>query len=450
MNLLFIQPSQLDEQGRVVKYRKGYMPSLAIAILVGLTPDRHRITVVNDLVEEIPFDGDFDLVCITVMTVQAPRAYQVADRFRANGAKVVLGGIHPTFMPEEAAQHADAVVVGEAEPVWETLLEDFEAGRLNCRYIPEGHPPLDRLVNPGWQHFNMKLYRNSAGSSMPRIPVYTTRGCLYGCSFCSVSKAYGRTHRHKPIANVIEEVDESLADTYFFVDDNIVCNFDYAEELFKGLCGKNVRWLSQASMQLFKRPDLVSLAAKSGCKSLFLGIESISQETLKGVKKGFNNPDSYPEFFELLHRHGIRPLVSMIIGLDQDTPEDVERTLEFLIEQKIQNVYLSIYTPLPGTDVYTEMERNGRIIERDWSKYDLSHVVHQPINFTPETLESTYWQVYGRLYSFGAIMRRTAGSLSKLRGDRGKALRDILVQIHMNAQIRNREHLQSLGVGRIR
>ncbi|MEN8686370.1 MAG: radical SAM protein [Desulfuromonadales bacterium] len=426
------------------------MPSLAIAILVGLTSDRHRITVVNDLVEEIPFGGDFDLVCITVMTVQAPRAYQVADRFRANGAKVVLGGIHPTFMLEEAAQHADAVVVGEAEPVWERLLEDFEAGRLNCRYIPEGHPPLDRQVNPGWQHFNMKLYRNSAGSSMPRIPVYTTRGCLYGCSFCSVSKAYGRTHRHKPIANVIEEVDESLADTYFFVDDNIVCNFDYAEELFKGLCGKNVRWLSQASMQLFKRPDLINLAAKSGCKSLFLGIESISQETLKGVKKGFNKPDSYPEFFELLHRSGIRPLVSMIIGLDQDTPEDVERTLEFLIEQKIQNVYLSIYTPLPGTDVYTEMKRNGRIIERDWSKYDLSHVVHQPINFTPEALESTYWQVYGRLYSFGAIMRRTAGSLSKLRGDRGKALRDILVQIHMNAQIRNREHLQSLGVGRIR
>jgi radical SAM superfamily enzyme YgiQ (UPF0313 family) len=168
------------------------------------------------------------------------------------------------------------------------------------------------------------------------------------------------------------------------------------------------------------------------------------------MKKGFNNPDSYPEFFDLLNRFGIRPLVSMIIGLDQDTPEDVERTLDFLIEQKIQNVYLSIYTPLPGTDVYAEMERNGRIIERDWSKYDLSHVVHQPVNFTPEALENTYWQVYGRLYSFGAIISRSFGSLAKFRVDRGKALRDILVQIHMNAQIRNREHLQSLGIGRIR
>ena len=316
--------------------------------------------------------------------------------------------------------------------------------------MPNGHPSLDRLVVPGWEHFNMAVYRNSAGSSMPRIPIYTTRGCLYGCSFCSVSKAYGRTHRHKPIANVIEEVDASRADTYFFVDDNIVCNFDYAEELFKALSGKNVRWLSQASMQLFKRPDLIALAAESGCKSLFLGIESITPETLKGMKKGFNNPDSYPEFFDLLNRFGIRPLVSMIIGLDQDTPEDVERTLDFLIEQKIQNVYLSIYTPLPGTDVYAEMERNGRIIERDWSKYDLSHVVHQPVNFTPEALENTYWQVYGRLYSFGAIISRSFGSLAKLRVDRGKALRDILVQIHMNAQIRNREHLQSLGIGRIR
>ena len=450
MKLLFIQPSQLDEQGRVVKYRKGYMPSLALAILIGLTPDKHRITVVNDLVEEIPFNEKFDLVCITVMTVQALRAYQIADRFRANGVRVVLGGIHPTFMAEEAAQHADSVVVGEAETVWETLLEDLEAGQLKHRYMPNGHPSLDRLVVPGWEHFNMAVYRNSAGSSMPRIPIYTTRGCLYGCSFCSVSKAYGRTHRHKPIANVIEEVDASRADTYFFVDDNIVCNFDYAEELFKALSGKNVRWLSQASMQLFKRPDLIALAAESGCKSLFLGIESITPETLKGMKKGFNNPDSYPEFFDLLNRFGIRPLVSMIIGLDQDTPEDVERTLDFLIEQKIQNVYLSIYTPLPGTDVYAEMERNGRIIERDWSKYDLSHVVHQPVNFTPEVLENTYWQVYGRLYSFGAIISRSFGSLAKFRVDRGKALRDILVQIHMNAQIRNREHLQSLGIGRIR
>ena len=124
MKLLFIQPSQLDEQGRVVKYRKGYMPSLALAILIGLTPDKHRITVVNDLVEEIPFNEKFDLVCITVMTVQALRAYQIADRFRANGVQVVLGGIHPTFMAEEAAQHADSVVVGEAETVWETLLEE--------------------------------------------------------------------------------------------------------------------------------------------------------------------------------------------------------------------------------------------------------------------------------------------------------------------------------------
>jgi len=450
MNLLFIQPSQLDEQGRVVKYRKGYMPSLALAILIGLTPNKHRITVVDDLVEEIPFDGDFDLVCITVMTVQAPRAYQIADRFRASGAQVVLGGVHPTFMPEEATQHADAVVVGEAESVWVKLLEEFESGQLEDRYAPEGHPSLDRLVIPGWQHFNMDVYRNSAGSRMPRIPVYTTRGCLYGCSFCSVSKAYGRTHRHKPVVNVLKEIDASRADSYFFVDDNIACNFDYAEELFKALSGRDVRWLSQASMQLFKRPDLVALASESGCKSLFLGIESITPETLQGMKKSFNNPDSYPEFFELLNRFGIRPLVSMMIGFDQDTPEDIERTLDFLIKQKVQNVYLSIYTPLPGTDIYAEMEQNGRLIERDWSKYDLSHVVHLPANFTPEALEKTYWQIYRRLYSFRVIMARNFASLSRLRGDRGKALRDILVQIHMNAQIRNREDPRSLGIGRIR
>jgi radical SAM superfamily enzyme YgiQ (UPF0313 family) len=450
MNILLIYPSQLHENGQVMKYRKGYMPPLSLAILNSLTPESHNVTIVNDMVEEINFDGDYDLVSLSAMTVQAPRAYQIADCFREKGVKVVIGGIHASMLTEEVLNHADSVVVGEVETIWETLLEDLESGQLNSFYLPDGNLLLDRLVIPKWDGFNMGSYRKSMGSNLPRMPIYTTRGCLYNCSFCAVSKAYGRTHRHKPIENVLKEIDATGADSYFFVDDNIVCDFNYAGDLFRALIPKKIRWVSQASMQLLKRPDLIELAALAGCKSLFLGIESISPEVLKGMKKGFNQPDSYPEFFDRLKRAGIRPLVSIIIGLDQDTPEDIERTLNFLIEQHLNNVYLTIYTPLPGTDLYADMEQDGRIIERDWSKYDLSHAVHQPLNFSPGELEKTYWNVYERLYSPSTIMKRTFSNLSKIRTDKGRIVRDLLVQIHMNTQIRNREHPLSMGLGRIK
>jgi radical SAM superfamily enzyme YgiQ (UPF0313 family) len=249
---------------------------------------------------------------------------------------------------------------------------------------------------------------------------------------------------------VLQEIEAVNADSYFIVDDNIVCDLDYADELFRAIKPKNIRWMSQASMQLLKQPDLIELAAHAGCKSLYLGIESINPKALKGMKKGFNQPDSYPEFFDRLSRAGIRPLVSMIIGLDQDTPEDIEHTFDFLIKQRIQNVYLHIYTPLPGTDLYAEMDQAGRIVERNWSKYDMCQVIHQPVNFTPEGLEQTYWKMYERIYSTGAIMKRTFGSLSGLRLNRGKAVRDMLVQFHMRTQIRNREHPLSMGLGRIK
>jgi radical SAM superfamily enzyme YgiQ (UPF0313 family) len=450
MKILLVYPSQLDENGQVMKYHKAYMPPLSLAILNSLTPGNHDVTVVNDMVEEIDFEGDYDLVSLSAMTVQTPRTYQIADRFRARGVKVVIGGIHASCLSEEAGQHADSVVIGEVETVWESLLADLEEGNLNDCYLSEGHPSLDRLVIPKWTGFNMQSYRKSAGSKMPRMPIFTTRGCLYNCSFCAVSKAYGRTHRHKPVENVLKEIDATGADAYFFVDDNIVCDFDYAADLFRALLPKKIRWMSQASMQLLKRPDLIDLAALSGCKSLFLGIESISPDVLKGMKKGFNQPDSYPEFFDRLNRAGIRPLVSIIIGLDQDTPEDIERTLDFLIQTRVSNVYLNIYTPLPGTDLYTEMAQDGRLLERNWSRYDLSHVVHQPLNFTPEHLEKTYWQLYERLYCAGAITKRTLGGLTGLRNGPGKMIRDLLAQVHMHRQIRNREHPLSMGLGRVK
>jgi radical SAM superfamily enzyme YgiQ (UPF0313 family) len=450
MNILLVYPSQLDANGQPMRYRQAYMPPLALALVAALTPERHRVRVINDMVEAIDYAGDYDLVGITALTSQAPRAYQIADRFRAQGIRVVIGGIHASLLPDEAAAHADAVVIGEAEELWEGLLADAESGRLQPRYTRTSYPSLDRLLIPRWDGFDLSRYRNSIGPSrMPRLQIYTTRGCLYACKYCTVSKFFGKTYRHKPIANVLREIEATRADAYFFVDDNIVCDFDYSAELFKTLRGTGIRWLSQASTQLLDKPELIDLAAAAGCKSLFLGIESISPAALRSVRKGFNRPDAYPELFARLERAGIRPLVSMMVGLDQDTPEDIQHTLDYLLKHRVQNVYLSIYSPLPGTDLYAEMEQAGRIIERDWSKYDLAHVVCQPQHFTPAELERTYWQLFTRLYAPGAIGARLLTDLVGLRSGPAKLLRNAAIQMHMYQQVRQQVHPLSMGIGRL-
>lgn len=450
MNILLISPSQLADDGRPMRFRQANMPPLALATIAALTPDRHAVRVVNDMVEMIDYDGDYDLVGLTAMSSQAPRAYQIADRFRKQGVKVVIGGIHASTLPDEAALHADAVVIGEAETVWEQLLADLEAGCLAETYAPDGYPTLDRLVIPRWDGFDMSCYRTSIGRRRkPRMPVNTTRGCLYACKFCTVTRFYGQTYRHKPIANVLAEIDAADADAYFFVDDNIVCSPDYARELFAALKGRNIRWLSQASTQILANPDLIDQAAAAGCRGMFLGIESVSNATLKSVRKGFNRPELYPELFARMERVGIRPYAGMIVGLDEDTPETMRQMQEFLLKHHVQGVFFSIFTPLPGTELYEELSAAGRIIESDWSKYDMAHVVFQPKHFTPEELLQTYWQMYRRLYSPMAIGGRLLRDAAMLRKGFGRLARDGAYQFYMYRQVSHgQQHPLSMGVGR--
>lgn len=450
MKILLVYPSLIDETGQVIRYRKAYTPPLSLGIMAGLTPESHQVHVVNDMVEDIDFGVQYDLVALTAMTTQAPRAYQIAQRFRNQGVKVIIGGIHASMLPDEAKQFADAVVVGEVEEQWEQILIDVDRKSLQPVYQSNRHPSLERQILPKWDNFNLSIYRPAARSQKTRLPLYTTRGCLYNCSYCSVTSFFGQTYRHRPISNIVEEVSENHSDTYFIVDDNIVCEPDYTEELFKALSSRNIRWTSQASMQLNKHPKLIELAAKAGCTSLFLGIESINQNTLKSLRKGFNKPEEYIELFDRLERNNIRPLVSMIVGLDEDTQEDIENTLHFLAKNKVQSVYFHIYTPLPGTNLYKDMLKAGRIIDKDWSKYDLGHVVFDPANFSPEKLESTYWQTYGRFYAAGAIARRTLSAAMKYQRKPDKILRDLAFQIYMRAQTQNQQHPLAMGIGRIK
>ncbi len=450
MKILLVYPTALDQTGAPVKYRKAYLPPLSLAIIDSLTPQRHVVKIVNDCVEQLDFDADFDLIGITALTAQAPRAYQIADAFRSRGKKVVLGGIHPSLMPAEAQAHADAVVIGEVEELWGEILADSENNRLKGIYRNDQPPDLQRLIIPKWDKVNLTLYRRSLGPRhMPRMPIYTTRGCVHNCKFCSVSKFFGHRYRHKPIENVLKELDAVRADSYFFVDDNIICNPDFSAELFEALANKNIRWMSQATTTILQHPHLIELAAKAGCKSLFFGIESLNADNLKSVKKGFNHPEAYVELLERVDRAGIRPWLSVIVGLDHDDHRELKRTIAFLKDINIGSVVLWVLTPLPGTDLYEEMKRAGRILDTDWSRYDASRVVYQPLHFTPQELSDEFWEMYLELYSWPRVFRHTVRFLRSRRKPLSQLLVDLKLQYYTRVQLIDRTHPMAMGVQRV-
>jgi radical SAM superfamily enzyme YgiQ (UPF0313 family) len=450
MRILLVYPTTIDHSGAPVKYRKAYIPPLSLAIIDRLTPKKHDVKIINDFVEEIDLTADFDLVGITALTAQAPRAYEIADAFRSRGKKVILGGVHPSLMPDEAGQHADSIVIGEVEDLWEEIIVDCENNRLRNIYKREAFPELDKLIIPKWDNINLNIYQRSSGPrKMPRMPIYTTRGCVYNCKYCSVSKFFGRSYRFKPIENVLREIDSTRADSFFFVDDNIICNVHFSEELFKALSHKNIRWYSQASTTILRNPHLIELAAKSGCKNLLFGMESINKENLKSINKGFNDPEAYRELLERLDKAGIRPWISLMFGLDQDDYHQLKKTIDFFVKMNIGYIVLWIVTPLPGTDLYDEMMRDGRIIETDWSKYDLNHVVYTPIHFTPKELYDKFWKCYLELYSGYNIFRRSMHYFVTAEKPFNQLYKELFLHFYARKQLNAHNNPYSMGINRV-
>ena len=449
MRILLVYPSQLDENGSVIKYTKAYLPPLALAQLAALIPERHEVLLVNDAVEDMKpyYQLSLDLVCITAMTMQAERAYNIADQFRRRGAKVVMGGIHPTVLPDEAQHHTDAVVTGEAELVFEQVLDDAERGSLKEFY--HGPPcDLQQLLKPRWEIFNLSKYIKQPGSWWPMMPLFTTRGCPLGCKFCTVTHIYGKSYRFKPVENVLREIEAVNADKFFIVDDNIMASPAFSRELFQALKGKDIHWISQASTTMLRHPELIELAGKAGCVSLFIGIESISQSTLSTMNKGFNKIDHYKELFERLYRANIVPYVSLILGFDQDTPETFKQTLKFLKENNVMLSSMSILTPLPGTLLYEEMEKAGKITKSQWSMYDSYHVVFKPDRFSPEELLSSYWSTFRNFYSMSdeinSHVREQYPSLSKI-----SFFGALSYQEYASMQLKVNLHPMAPGTGRL-
>ncbi len=372
---------------------------LTLTMLAALTPPDIEVKITDENVEPIDFEEEADLVGVTGMLMHAPRAYQIAEEFRQRGVPVVMGGPHASSLPLEAKEHVDAVVVGEAENVWEGLIEDFKNGCLKPFYKAEAFCSMERLPFP-----RLDLLRKDA--YMTINCVQTTRGCPHQCDFCHVTHFFGKTYRCRPVVEVIEEVKRLEGDFLVFIDDNIAGNRRYAKELFTRLKPLKKKWASQASMTLTRDPELLKLAAESGCVTLFIGVESLSPENLKDVNKTFNHVHQFEEAMKAVHDHDIMIVAGLIFGLDHDDEGVFERTLRFCERNRIELPSFFLLTPLPGTPLFQRMESEDRLLHRDWAQYNGATVVFKPRLMTEETLQRGFNWACKEAYSWGSIFKR--------------------------------------------
>jgi radical SAM superfamily enzyme YgiQ (UPF0313 family) len=383
---------------RYIRFQQCTMPYLAAYF-----PDDWDVDHVDEECEAIDYDKRYDLVALTFHTPSAPHAYGVAERFRERGAFVIMGGPHVTLLPDEAALHADSVFVGEAEATLPLFLGDFCRGDPRKRYECGRPPSLDNIPMARKSLFHRRDH--SAGI------LCATRGCPNHCEFCALTKMYGHSFRRRPVEEVAAEFASFPGKVIIFWDDNLSADMAYAKALLRAVKPARKWWSSQVAIQAGLDDEFLALARESGCKHLFFGLESLSQASLDNAGKGFNRVEEYVELVRRAHTHGIGVQVGVVFGFDQDTPAIFDETIRFLNESGVQNATLNILTPYPGTPLFRRLEREGRILTYDWSKYNSrADVVFQPKYMSPEELLEGFWRVNRRFYSLGGILQRTLAS----------------------------------------
>jgi radical SAM superfamily enzyme YgiQ (UPF0313 family) len=394
---------QTTGAGRTQMFRYSMLSSLYVAAAM---PAFVETRILDEEVEPIDYDIEADLIGLSFMTCVAPRAYQIASRFRKEKRKrVIAGGYHATFLPQEVLQHVDAVCVGEAERAVPRMMEDFLADSLKPIYRDEP-ADLARLPVP-----DRSLMRRGAYALADTVQA--TRGCPHRCSFCSISAFYQHRFRVRPVNQVIEEL-KTLGTHLLFMDDNLISDVEYAKELFSRMVPLRKRWISQSTVQIAADDELLSLAARSGCRGLFIGFESLSDENLKRWRKNFNRSRDYQCVVEKLHGHGIGVCAGLVFGYDWDSPAVFPFTLDFLESARVDALQATILTPFPGTELFHEMNRHHRLVEKDWEKYDFSHVVFEPQHMSRQTLQDGHDWILSRFYSRTAIARRLFRGLGYL------------------------------------
>jgi len=377
-----------------------YMP-LTFPTLKALVPPElnAEVVCVDEGIADVDLNLDADLIGMTVITGTAKRAYELAKHFRNRHIPVVMGGPHITLIPDDAQPHADSIVVGYAEDEWPRLLRDFVAGQMKPRYKQApgldigGRPLPDRSVLPRWRYLTADVFE-------------ATRGCNHNCSFCTVPAAWGRKPYQKPVEEIVADIKRRRAKRCIFIDLNIIADKQYAAELCEALIPLKIEWFGLSTTLLCDDIPLLDLFARSGCKGLLMGLESLSRSNLGGNHKAFNNPDKYMQVVKRLHQRGIALQGCFVFGLDDDTPDVFMKTAQFAVDAHIDLPRFAIVTPFPGTGLYQQLESEGRILTKNWELYDGQHVVFQPAQMTIDQLQRGTETAWKHAYSWSSIAKR--------------------------------------------
>lgn len=386
---------------------------LAIPTIAGATPNDVDITIIDERIEKINYDEKVDIVGIGAMTPNIKRAYEIADEFRKRNVTVVLGGIHASMMPEEASQHADCVVIGEADCLWRGVISDFKEGRLQKSYRFTSYPNSEDIPVP----------RNDLVKSERYVinQVQTTRGCPFDCDFCTVKAFSGQEFRLKNVEQVIKEIESlvthyevsilghklKLPKTLLFADDNLFGNKSHSKKLLEAIIPmKLTDWYCQASINVGRDKEMLAMMKQAGCHSIIIGIESVIPESLMGMDKKINRVEDYEICISNIQSAGIKVLGSFVLGSDAEDDTVFEKTVKFIRDNNLVYCMINILTPLPGTKLFKRLEEQGRLLHKDWNRYNFESACFQPKNMSPETLEEGRRWINKEIYSLNDIQVR--------------------------------------------
>ena len=384
--------------------RSWQMEPLPAAAIAGLTPGDVEIRFHDDRMETIPYDEPTDAVAMSLETYTAKRVYQIASEYRKRNVPVIVGGFHASLVPEEAERYAEAVIVGEAEPVWREVIDDLRHGTLRKRYHAADRPQLDE-IRPDRSIFRGKRY-------LPIGLVETGRGCRFPCEFCAIQVFFDRTHRSRPIDDILAELEslKSSRRVFFFVDDNFAGNIKAAKPLLEALAPLGIRWITQMSINAAHDEEFLELLSRSGCKGVLIGFESLDRETLRSMKKNFNAMrGGFDVALGNLRRHGIRVYGTFVFGYQNDTPETFDSTVEFAIDQRLYIAAFNHLTPFPGTALYRRLEDEKRLRFDAWwldDEYRYNDVPFNPERLKHDDVTRLCVESRRKFYSWGSILRR--------------------------------------------
>jgi len=400
-NLLLINPRQEKKHfAQQVEFcnlmgKKSLLTPLALPTVAALTPGNYEIAIIDEEIQEIPLDTLPDIVGITTLAHTIKRVYEIADMFRARGVTVVLGGSYASYMPEEGLEHADSIVIGEAEDIWAACLRDFESGRMKETYRAKKFTPFNKSPLPRWDLVET--------SSIVSLGVQVSRGCPYKCEFCLVNKLQGNTMRYRDMDDVIEEIKALPKKNIFFVDDNLTVNKQYMRRFLERIKPLNISWTCQASIDVGNDEEMLKDMAEAGCMYILVGFESVNEQCLTETHKKQNRIENYEGAIARIHRAGIQIIGAFIVGFDHDTLDEFDNIYEFSVKANLPLAMINILGVAPGTDIYERLKKEKRIYAdlKDGSIGMFSPIRY--MNMSHTEMFDRYLATLEKMYSFKTV-----------------------------------------------